>query len=99
VLVMMSTWVLLLPVIMVCALALAMSICTHGESATQFAIYMSVSNLGATAGSFFYGAVAGITSWPQNYALKGLLVFLLLLAILMFRSHGHPEEMLEEEAT
>jgi len=98
VLVMMSTWVLLLPVIMVCALALAMSICTHGESATQFAVYMSVSNLGATAGSFFYGAVAGVTSWPQNYALKGLLVFLLLLAILMFRSHGHPEEMLEEDA-
>ncbi len=97
VLVMMSAWILLLPVIMVCALALAMSICSHGESATQFAIYMSVSNLGATAGSFFYGAVAGVTSWPQNYALKGLLVFLLLLAILMFRSHGHPEELLEEE--
>jgi PAT family beta-lactamase induction signal transducer AmpG len=97
VLVMMSTWVLLLPVIMVCALALAMSICSHGESATQFAIYMSVSNLGATAGSFFYGMVAGVTSWPQNYALKGLLVFLLLLAILMFRSHGHPEELLEEQ--
>jgi len=97
VLVMMSLWILLLPVIMVCALALAMSICSHAESATQFAIYMSVSNLGATAGSFFYGAVAGVTSWQQNYALKGLLVFLLLLAILMFRSHGHPEEMLEEE--
>jgi PAT family beta-lactamase induction signal transducer AmpG len=99
VLVMMSLWILLLPVIMVCALALAMSICTHGESATQFAIYMSVSNLGATAGSFFYGAVADVTSWPQNYALKGFLVFLLLLAILMFRSHGHPEELLEEEPT
>jgi len=98
VLVMMSAWVLLLPVIMVCALALAMSICSHGESATQFAIYMSVSNLGYTAGSFFYGAVADVTSWPQNYALKGLLVFMLLLAILMFRSHGHPEELLEEEA-
>jgi PAT family beta-lactamase induction signal transducer AmpG len=97
VLVMMSTWILLLPVIMVCALALAMSICSHGESATQFAIYMSVSNLGATAGSFFYGSVAGITSWSQNYALKGFLVFLLLLAILMFRSHGHPEELLEEK--
>jgi PAT family beta-lactamase induction signal transducer AmpG len=96
VLVMMSAWILLLPVIMVCALALAMSICSHGESATQFAIYMSVSNLGATAGSFFYGAVADVTSWPQNYAMKGLLVFLLLLAILMFRSHGHPEELLEE---
>ena len=96
VLVMMSAWILLLPVIMVCALALAMSICTHGESATQFAIYMSVSNLGATAGSFFYGSIAGVTSWSQNYALKGFLVFLLVMAILMFRSHGHPEKFLEE---
>ncbi|MEJ2384416.1 MAG: MFS transporter [Xanthomonadales bacterium] len=96
VLVMMSLWILLLPVIMVCALALAMSICSHAESATQFAIYMSVSNLGATAGSFFYGAVADVTSWQQNYALKGFLVFLLLLAILMYRSHGHPEQILDE---
>jgi PAT family beta-lactamase induction signal transducer AmpG len=98
VLVMMSAWILLLPVIMVCALALAMSICSHGESATQFAIYMSVSNLGATAGSFFYGSVAEHTSWTQNYALKGLLVFFLLMAILLFRSHGHPEELLDEKA-
>ena len=96
VLVMMSLWILLLPIIMVCALALAMSICTAAESATQFAIYMSVSNLGATAGSLFYGTVADVTSWSQNYALKGFLVFLLLLSILMFRSHGHPEEVLEE---
>lgn len=98
VLVMMSVWILLIPVIMVCALALAMSICSHGESATQFAIYMSVSNLGATAGSLFYGMVADVTSWSQNYAMKGLIVFLLLLAILMFRSHGHPEELLEDTA-
>jgi len=98
VLVMMSAWIMLLPVIMVCALALAMSICSSGESATQFAIYMSVSNLGATAGSFFYGMVADVTSWSQNYALKGFLVFLLLLAILMFRSHGHPEKLLEEKS-
>jgi PAT family beta-lactamase induction signal transducer AmpG len=97
VMVMMSAWILLLPVIMVCALALAMSICSHAASATQFAIYMSVSNLGATGGSFFYGAVAGITSWSQNYALKGFLVFLLILAILMFRTHGHPEELLQEK--
>lgn len=96
VLVMMSLWILLLPVIMVCALALAMSICSHAESATQFAIYMSVSNLGATVGSFFYGAVADTTSWTENYAMKGLMVFLLLLAILMFRSHGHPEQLLEK---
>lgn len=99
VLVMMSVSILLLPVIMVCALALAMSICSHGESATQFAIYMSVSNLGAAAGSMFYGTVAEHTSWAQNYALKGLLVFVLFMIILMFKTHGHPEEMLEEKST
>ncbi len=98
VLVMVSLWIGLLPIIMVCALALAMSICTHGESATQFAIYMSVSNLGATAGSLCYGAVAGVTSWTENYALMGFLVFLMLLAILMYRTHWHPEALLEEES-
>jgi len=95
VLVMISLWILLLPIIMVCVLALAMSICTSGESATQFAIYMSVCNLGATVGSVFYGAVAEITNWSQNYALMGLIVFLLLLAILMYGTRGHPEKLLE----
>jgi predicted MFS family arabinose efflux permease len=98
VMVMMSLWILLLPIIMVCVLALAMSICTSGESATQFAIYMSVCNIGATVGSLFYGAVAEITSWSQNYALMGLIVFLLLLSILLVRTQGHPEKLLETES-
>ena len=97
VLVMVSVWILLLPIIMVCVLALAMSICTSAESATQFAIYMSVCNIGATVGSLFYGSVSGITNWSQNYALMGLIVFLLLLAILMYRTGGHPERLLEPE--
>jgi predicted MFS family arabinose efflux permease len=90
VLVMISLWILLLPIIMVCVLALAMSICTSGESATQFAIYMSVCNMGATTGSLFYGAVSGMTNWSQNYAVMGLIVFLLLLAVLMYRTRGRP---------
>ncbi len=94
--IMMSAWILLLPVTMVCVLALAMSICSHAASATQFAIYMSISNLGAVAGSMLYGLLANYTSWSQNYALKGLLVFVLLVSILMFRTHGHPEELLDE---
>ena len=95
VLVMVSVWILLLPIIMVCVLALAMSICTSAESATQFAIYMSVCNIGATVGSLFYGSVSGFTNWSQNYALMGLIVFLLLLTILMYRTGGHPEKLLE----
>lgn len=97
VLVMVSVWILLLPIIMVCVLALAMSICTSAESATQFAIYMSVCNIGATVGSLFYGSVSGITNWSQNYALMGLIVFLLLLTILMYRTGGHPERLLEPD--
>ncbi len=95
--IMMAAWILLLPVTMVCVLALAMSICSHATSATQFAIYMSISNLGAAGGSMVYGFLADYTSWSQNYALKGFMVFILLLIILLFRSHGHPEELLEEE--
>jgi PAT family beta-lactamase induction signal transducer AmpG len=98
VMVMMSLWILLLPIIMVCVLALAMSICTSGESATQFAIYMSVCNIGATVGSLFYGAVAEITSWSQNYAMMGLIVFLLLMSILLVRTQGHPEKLLETKS-
>ena len=97
VLVMISLWILLLPIIMVCVLALAMSICTSGESATQFAIYMSVCNMGATAGSLLYGSVSGFTNWSQNYAVMGLIVFLILLALLMYRTGGHPEKLLETE--
>jgi PAT family beta-lactamase induction signal transducer AmpG len=97
VLFMMSLWILLLPIIMVCVLALAMSICTSAESATQFAIYMSVCNIGATVGSVFYGGVSGVTNWSQNYALMGLIVFLLLLTILMYRTGGHPEKLLESK--
>ena len=93
---MLSIWIAMLPVVMVASLALAMAICKSVNSATQFAIYMSVSNLGATIGSLMYGSVSEVTSWAQNYALKGFLVFLLLMAILMFRTHGHPEELLEE---
>jgi PAT family beta-lactamase induction signal transducer AmpG len=95
---MLAGWIILQPVTMVCSLAIAMSICTHTASATQFAIYMSVANLGAAFGSYFYGQVAEHTNWTQNYALKGLLVFLMLLVILLFKTHKHPEDLLEEPA-
>ena len=60
---------------------------------------MSVCNIGATVGSLFYGAVAEVTSWSQNYALMGMIVFLLLLAILMYRTRGHPEKLLEPKSS
>jgi PAT family beta-lactamase induction signal transducer AmpG len=92
---MMSAWIILQPVTMVCSLAIAMSIVTHSASATQFAVYMSMNNIGTAIGSAVYGVFAAYTNWSQNYAMKGLLVFLLLLVILQFRTHHHPETLLE----
>ena len=95
--VMMSFWIMMLPITMVCSLSLAMSICSPGESATQFAIYMSVTNMGAASGAAIYGSVSSFTSWPQGYAVMGLMGFLLLFTIVMFSMHGHPETVLEEK--
>ena len=83
--IMLSLWVLLDPAVMVCMIAIAMSICTRGVSATQFAVYMSAANLGASSGSKLYGVVSEQVGFVQSYfLLAGLLVFTLCILI-MFR--------------
>jgi PAT family beta-lactamase induction signal transducer AmpG len=82
---MLSLWVLLDPAVMVCMIAIAMSICTRGVSATQFAVYMSAANLGASSGSKLYGLVSEQVGFVQSYfLLAGLLVFTLCILV-MFR--------------
>ena len=55
---MLSVWLSLDPVSMVCVVAIAMSICTQGVSATQSAVSMSAANPGASGGSKLYGIVS-----------------------------------------
>jgi MFS transporter, PAT family, beta-lactamase induction signal transducer AmpG len=85
--VMLSIWVMMLPVVMVAVIALAMAICSSTLSATQFAIYMSVANLGSAAGSKIYGSVAEQSSYAQSYTLLSVLS-VVLIAITMFHRHG-----------
>ncbi len=87
VLAMLSLWVLMDPIAMVCVIAIAMSICSEGISATQFAVYMSTANLGVSFGSALYGTVSGYATYPQNYFLMGILLILLLGTIAVFRKH------------
>jgi PAT family beta-lactamase induction signal transducer AmpG len=89
--VMLSIWVAMLPVIMVTALALAMAICKSVNSATQFAIYMSVANLGHSAGSKIYGLVAEKSSYVQSYTMLSALIAGLIVAILLYR-HRHQDD-------
>ncbi len=88
--VMLSLWVMLLPVVMVSVIALAMAICSSTLSATQFAIYMSVANLGHAAGSKIYGSVADQSSYAQSYTMLSILAAVLIIVIL-FHRHRHQE--------
>jgi PAT family beta-lactamase induction signal transducer AmpG len=88
--VMLSAWVLLGPVTMVCMIALAMAICSSTISATQFAIYMSLANLGSSAGSKTYGLIAEQTSYVQAYLLLGTITAA-MIAIIFFHRH-RPEQ-------
>ena len=88
--VMLSAWVLLGPVTMVCMIALAMAICSSATSATQFAIYMSLANLGSSAGSKTYGMIAEQTSYVEAYLLLGALT-IATIGIILFHRH-RPEE-------
>jgi PAT family beta-lactamase induction signal transducer AmpG len=89
--VMLSIWILLGPVTMVCMIALAMAICSSVNSATQFAIYMSLANLGSSVGSKIYGTVADQTSYYEAYVLLGLMTLALMTAIMFYR-HRHAHE-------
>ena len=84
--VMLSIWIVMLPVVMVCILALAMAICSQGNSATQFAIYMSIANLGYSAGSKIYGMVAGQSSYVETYMMLSVLAVVMIF-ILFFHRH------------
>ena len=88
--VMLAAWVLLGPVTMVCMIALAMTICAGTISATQFAIYMSLANLGSSAGSKTYGVIAEQTSYGEAYLLLGSIT-VAMIAIIYFHRH-RPEQ-------
>ncbi len=86
---MLSLWVVMDPVTMVCVIALAMAICSAEVSATQFAIYMSVANLGHSAGSKAYGLLAERTTYVENYMLLGAFLLISLLVVYFHRVR-HP---------
>ena len=89
--VMLSVWIMMLPVVMVASLALAMAICKSVNSATQFAIYMSVANLGHSAGSKIYGTVAEKSSYVQSYTVLSAIIVAMIVVLLFHRHHHHHE--------
>ncbi len=88
---MLSIYVMMLPIVMVASLALAMAICSGPVSATQFAIYMSVANLGHAAGAKVYGLVAAQSGYVQAYTVLSVLVVAMILVLVFYRQ-APPED-------
>ena len=89
--VMLSIYVMMLPIVMVATIALAMAICASTISATQFAIYMSVANIGHAIGSKVYGIVADKSSYVQSYTMLSVLVAAMVV-VLLFHRHRITED-------
>jgi Zn-finger nucleic acid-binding protein len=86
---MLSIWVIMLPVVMVCVIALGMTVCSSSCSATQFAIYMSVANLGHSLGSKFFGMISELTTYTQSYMLMAVLVIGMVVVLFFHRHQQH----------
>jgi len=83
--IMLSVWVMMQPVTMVSVIALGMTICSNKCSATQFAIYMSVANLGSSAGAKIYGMASEHSTYAQSYTLMGIMFVGLILVLILYR--------------
>ncbi len=90
--VMLSAWVMMVPLVMVCVIALAMSVCKNKCSATQFAIYMSTANLGHAIGSKLFGMLAEHNSFDQTYMIMAALVLLLIITLFFHRQKQLSEQ-------
>jgi PAT family beta-lactamase induction signal transducer AmpG len=87
---MLSIWVLMLPVVMACVIALAMAICSERNSTTQFAIYMSVANLSYAAGAKIYATVAMTSTYVETYMLLSLFVVFAMIVLIFYREERAP---------
>lgn len=95
--VMLSVWVMMVPVVMVCAIALAMSACNSKCSATQFAIYMSTANLGHAMGSKLFGVLSERT-YDENYTIMAALTLVLVVILFLHRQKQLNDEQQRRSA-
>ncbi len=79
--------------------ASAMQLCWKRVAATQFTLYMAISNLGLAAGAALIGPLKDILSW--EYVILTYIVFaitmLILIRFINFEKHGKRVDELEDQ--
>ena len=75
-----------------------MSLCWKRVAATQFTLYMAISNLGLAVGAGIIGPLKNIFSWEYVFMtyIIFVMVMLVLLKFINFDKHQNKLEKLEE---
>jgi len=76
-------------VVFVSFIACSMSICWGPVAASQFAIYMSLSNLARSAGGAAFAPVANDLTYPEQFLLMAALAGVACVSMLFFRPEPH----------
>ena len=84
---------LFVQIIFIALIALFMNLCWTKVAATQFAIYMSLSNLSRTLGSFLFSFVAERLGFAAEFLLMGLLLVAAAGMLLFFNAETHERRM------
>jgi MFS transporter, PAT family, beta-lactamase induction signal transducer AmpG len=77
--------------------AAAMNLCWKRISATQFTLYMAISNLGLAAGAWLLGPLTSMMSWQSLLAVAAVfpLIMLGLTSFIHFENHTKRVDMLD----
>jgi PAT family beta-lactamase induction signal transducer AmpG len=77
--------------------AAAMNLCWKRISATQFTLYMTISNLGLATGAWLLGPLTSMMSWEYLLAASAVfpLIMLALTSFIRFENHTKRVEMLD----
>lgn len=77
--------------------AAAMNLCWKRISATQFTLYMAISNLGLAAGAWLLGPLTNIMSWEYLLIMVAVfpLIMLVLTPFIHFENHARRVDILD----
>ncbi len=79
-----ALWLCFVQAVFVSSIALCMSICWAKIAATQFAVYMALSNLGRSMGAGLYAGMADHITYPQTMQIAAIVLFCSALALAAF---------------
>jgi len=84
-------WIALDNILTVSVLPISMRLCDPKVAATQFTIYMAVSNFGISFGAFMLGRIDGMGGLPSIFLVVGAGMLVSLILLLVVRYPRRPE--------